>query len=174
MESKLGELCNEQSQRDAVHVAYLPVKAHKVVYPGQKIGAKGRDSSDDKPIGIVDPFLETRVEPGQWFKLCLFPGSVTGMRHHWECPLVAAETPNDKAISEAWLRDYARTHNCYDDAEAAFERLCNGLRSGNLYFRGSDLHGFFDIDQPDELRRHAENYLGIEINWDGFEFSCSC
>ena len=173
-ESQLGELCNEQSRRDAVHVAYLPVKAHKTLRPGQKTGAKGRESSDDKPIGIVDPFLVDRVKKGQWFKLCLLPGSVTGMRHHWECPAVAAETPTDKAISEAWLRKYAIRKNSYDEPDRAFERLCENLLEGELFFHGSDLHGFYELPQADELKRHAENYLGIEINWGGFKFSCSC
>jgi hypothetical protein len=174
MESKLGELCSEHCQRDAVHVAYLPVWAHKVLYPGQKVGVDGGYSADGKPVGIVDPFLESRIEPGQRFKLCLFPGSVTGMRHHWECPAVAAETPNDKAISGAWLRNYAAAHNTYDEPEEAFQRLCEGLRSGELFFSGSDLHSFSELDQADELKRHAENFLGVKINWDDFGFSCSC
>ena len=173
MESKLGELCNEQSQRDAVHVAYLPVKAHKVLYPGQKTGAKGRDSSDSKPIGIVDPFLETRVEPGQWFKLCLFPGSVTGMRHHWECPLVSAETTNDKAEAEAWLREQCKPLGCsFEDLVDPHGDLVTGeyiLNDMNEAARDR----WYEIQ--DEFWERRKIYTGVDVDEDRRGgFTCSC
>ena len=72
------------------------------------------------------------------------------------------------------LRAYSMRQNSYDDAELAFERLIEGLKTRELCFHGSDLHGLYDIDDADDLRYHAEAYLGIKIDFNGFEFSCSC
>ena len=173
MESKLGELCNEQSQRDAVHVAFLPVKAHKILYPGQKTGAKGRESSDDKPIGIVDPFLESRVEPGQWFKLCLFPGSVTGMRHHWECPTVADETPTDKAEAEAWLREQCGPLGCsFEDLVDPHGDLVTGEYILNGMNEDARDHWYAIQDESWERRKI---YTGVDVDEDRRGgFTCSC
>jgi hypothetical protein len=76
------------------------------------------------------------------------------------------------------LQAYAIRCNPYDfeqdGAEAALKRLLDGLRTGELFFYGSDLHGRYDVDDEWSLKEHAERYLGIEIDWGNFSFSCSC
>lgn len=96
-----------------------------------------------------------------------------------------------KIESEAWLRSYAcmlkpylaYTHGPgprYDQldipggAEDAFQALLDDLRHGEMHGEGSDMHCFSDLDDPEELKRHAENYLGIKINWNDYEYTCSC
>jgi uncharacterized protein (TIGR02996 family) len=86
---KLGQLIDSTAQRDAVHVAIAPVVAAERLEPGAHVGLHpdGRaGKSAGEPIGIVDPYLPLPVAAGQWFYLCLYPGSVTGMRHHWKHP----------------------------------------------------------------------------------------
>lgn len=87
-ETKLGQLIDGTARRDAVHVAIAPVQAAERMTPGQRCGVRfdGCAWTRAKIIGIVDPFLTEPVEEGQWFYLCLFPGTVTGMRHHWSHP----------------------------------------------------------------------------------------
>ncbi len=76
--------------------------------------------------------------------------------------------------ADRWLREYAARQNCYDDAETAFTDLIKGLRSGDLFFHGSDLHGLYELDDADELKAHSEVWLKKEIDWNEFSFSCSC
>lgn len=171
-EVKLGTPPPKDAQRDAVHVAIFPCIAGQKLKPGQHVkidGGKAYSAKDDA-VGIVDPFLRESVANGVRMYVCLYPASVIGMRHHWQHPAF----DGDKAQSEQWLRNYAARVNCYDGPEAAFERLIEGLKDKQLYFYGSDLHGLYELDQADELRRHAETYLGVSIHWDDFGFSCSC
>lgn len=77
--------------RDAVHVAVIPVEAAYLLLPGQRVyltvDGKAAPCSEVKPVGIVDPFLQDVVQPGQRFWLFLLPNTVTGMTHHWRHPL---------------------------------------------------------------------------------------
>jgi hypothetical protein len=103
-EIKLGELItDDKQQRDAIHVAVAPVVAAETLYPAQRIGFVGTDTtrvsaSAGPHVGIVDPFLRGPVYPEQRCFMFLFPNTVTGMRHHWEHPAFDGSTNqiNDK------------------------------------------------------------------------------
>lgn len=76
-------------QRDAIHVAVMPVTAAERLFPGQRVGVlpDGTASiSAGKKIGIVDPFLQKPVQPGERLWLCLFPRTITSLKHVWEHP----------------------------------------------------------------------------------------
>lgn len=89
--SLLGKIITTECLgRDAVHIAVIPVIAGMTLYPGNRIGI-GQDErayilTDDENIGIVDPFLKQKVEEGQRFFLCLYPNSITSLRHVWTHP----------------------------------------------------------------------------------------
>lgn len=186
----LGQpVTSKTTVKDAVHIAVISVASLEPLKPGDRISVSERIGKtimvvkDRKtPQGIVDPYLTQTVKPGQKFWMCLLPGTVTGMRHEWEHPAfmsgqAEAETQAsdlEAADSEKWLREYAARMNCYDDPGDAFDSLIGGLRSGNLFFHGSDLHGLYELEDADDLRFHGERYLGIRIDWDKFSFSCSC
>jgi hypothetical protein len=90
-EARLGEIITDagsQNQRDAVHIAVVPVKASWEHKPGERMGVSddGTRTDDRRPIGIVDPFLTAPVKEGQTFWLFLFQGSVTTLRHEWTHP----------------------------------------------------------------------------------------
>lgn len=189
---KLGCLIEGDEQRDAIHIAVAPVIATVKLYPGQHIGLVLNDSTRatpcNNPIGIVDPFLNVPVYPEQRFWMFLYPQSITSLRHDWTHPAFGVPPCGSKDESEKWLRAYAVSMNPYDSQkwdgekyvpipggeDKAFRLLIEGLRSGEMFAHGTDLHGFFDLSDPEELKRHAENYLGITINWSAFIFSCSC
>ena len=87
----LGQRLGEHDHsRDAVHLAIVSVVAAHELIPGQHIGLIDRASrlvgESSEPIGIVDPFLTGTVHPGERFYLCLYPNTVTGMRHVWSHP----------------------------------------------------------------------------------------
>jgi hypothetical protein len=81
--------------RDAVHVAVLPVTADQDLMAGEHVGLRnGRASRRFQPhIGIVDPFLRDVVMIDRRCYVCLYPGTVTGMRHHWSHPTVEDVVP---------------------------------------------------------------------------------
>lgn len=181
----LGKLASEDAGRDAIHVAVAPVVAAENLSIGQHVGIAedGRASAKAKPIGIVDPYLKGFVEAGQRFYLCLYPNTITSLRHHWVHPAFKDEGPAEpekdvKAASEAWLRQYAhRTYSVeyFNDSEEAYRTLLSDMRSGTLTYRGIDMHSREDLIDGDELRLHAQIVLGITINYDNFEyFSCTC
>jgi len=176
----LGKAPTDNAERDAIHVAVVPMVASENLHPAQRVGvvADGIAGPTDKIVGIVDPYLTGVVVKDTSFWLCLLPGTVTGMRHHWShqafSDALSQGDDTEKSKSEQWLREYAKRANPYDSESDAFERLLSGLRLGELYFYGSDLHGLYDVDDAEELKRHAEVYLGIQIDYSRFSFSCSC
>lgn len=89
-EVRLGFFPREGDERDAVHVAIISVIAGERLNSGDKVQISSVDRraylADTECIGVVDPFLTNGVSEGNPFWLCLYPGSVTGMRHHWEHP----------------------------------------------------------------------------------------
>lgn len=171
---KLGKLLDGTEQRDAIHVAIAPVVADTDLLPGQHVAliGQGRIGPDGPLVGIVDPFLRKKVKAGERCWLCLYPQTVTSLRHEWTHPAFVVDS--DRQFSEQWLRVYAAKMNSYDTPDEAFQRLIEGLRSDELFAHGSDLHGLWDLEDEGELRVHAERYLGITIHWGRFSFSCSC
>lgn len=171
----LGQTPEASDERDAVHVAIVPVLAGERLLPGQRVGLlnPGTVCRQEPHIGIVDPFAGL-VEEGQRVWLLLFPNSIRGMRHHWEHPAF----PDDRTIkaseAETWLKIYAARYNEHENPQDAFVNLIRGLRCGYVFFNGSDLHGYQDLPEAKEFQKYAEAYLGHRIDLGGFEFSCSC
>ena len=209
MSDVLGKLIEGRGERDAIHIAIAPVCAGENLNPGTHVRLNGEEVRlddgkilfkvvADKPgssatparrivgqdqssaIGVVDPFLHQNVAKGQQFYVCLYPGSITSLRHEWTHPAFAAKEPSADlmAESERWLREYAARIKPYDvesiGAENAFHSLIDGLRQGEVFAHGTDLHSFAELEEADDLKLHAERYLGIRIEWGRFSFSCSC
>lgn len=91
--SPLGHLAVANAERDAVHVAIIPVRALEKLMPGDHVGfveANGVSRQALEKVGIIDPFLSRAVRANQWCYLLLYPNTVTGMRHHWQHPAFPA------------------------------------------------------------------------------------
>ena len=91
-------------QRDAIHVAVVPVTAGAELKPGQRIALaddKAVPSTDRATVGIVDPFLQINVPEGDRFWMFLLPNTVTGMRHAWSHPAFPPETSATDPEAEA-------------------------------------------------------------------------
>lgn len=91
----LGFEPGDDARRDAVHIAVAPVVAAEELAPGRRVGLRedGLASGGEEPIGVVDPFREAPVLPGQLFWLFLFPGTITSLRHVWTHPAFRVKLP---------------------------------------------------------------------------------
>jgi len=193
-EARLGELITElgeQNQRDAIHIAVIPVKARERLRPGMHVSilhdgtnaeAYGDVAGSTTAVGIVDPFLPKTVEIGQTFWLCLYQGQVTTLRHEWTHPAFPAvdkvdqQSRDDRAASEEWLRNYASTKiKIYEeDSDVAYKTFLEELKRNEIYWYGTDGSNVGDLEDADELKRHAEIVLGRKIDFGEFSFHCGC
>lgn len=190
--TKLGSLLDPDSEhiRDAVHVAVYPAIAAEPLRPGEHIGldASGWASSHvTKLIGIVDPFLPegTVVDSGEHFWLCLYPGSITSLRHLWEHPEFEAGatttewlTTEDlklaeaKKASEKWLRNFAMNYDV--DYDELVREAAKGGEDADLYFPNTSGP---EKARTNEFWRHVENVTGKYFSDDHRQatyFRCSC
>ncbi len=84
----IGHLVDGVARRDAIHVAVAPVVAGEDLAPGTPVALDNSMQAweSDKPIGVVDPFLEGTVLFGERFWLFLYPNTITSLRHVWTHP----------------------------------------------------------------------------------------
>lgn len=113
-DTNLGQLVRGNPGRDAIHIAVAPVAAGEYFKPGTHVrivDGKAISARPEDSIGIVDPFLLGVVEIGQTFWLCLYPKTITSLRHEWvhpafdSMPTVPVKTSAD--VSNDWLHDFA-------------------------------------------------------------------
>lgn len=183
---QLGKLVVGDQERDAIHIAVIPVKAGCDLRPGERVdlASNGLAYPQSSGLGIVDPFLECGPDRGDTFWLVLMPNSIVGMRHHWKHPRFDGE-PKPKPTkeeSEAWLRNYIAHADCPEYevviAAAAGEYVEDVSGYGRaydcddeyLFFNGRDAHG----DIPLEFWDHVENVTGKKCDVRPHSWSCSC
>ena len=80
----LGTIIGEGAGRDAINLAVEPVVAGEKLHAGVDVmlmydKAYASCSDTDNPVGIVDPFLQDTVQPGQRFWLVLYPRTTLGV-----------------------------------------------------------------------------------------------
>lgn len=191
----LGTIIDTTQKRDAIHLAVDPVTAGERLRPSDRITVRNGIAwaDDENPLGIVDPFLSAPVKPGQVFWFVMMPRMVTSLRHVWAHPAFADEVSiasppqaNEKAESEAWLRNFIDRSEC-PDYEVVMTGIFNegnmnddgdgypyGVRNEGDYLLvlGSDAHG----DIPSEFWDHVEKVTGRKVPSDmrPDHFSCSC
>jgi hypothetical protein len=132
-------------------------------------------------VGIVDPFLQRDIMPGQRFWMFLHPNTITSLRHNWSHPAFNDDMRNkrDATLSEAWLRNALSTNGPdYDEFIAAVK---NGGSWGSgynhvtidgqyIHVGGTDAHG----EVPDGFWGHVEAVIGRPVPFRASTFSCSC
>ena len=188
---------DDRQKRDAIHLAVEPVVAGERMGPGDHItvinGVAWRADKDDedKPLGIVDPFLPRAVRKGERFWFVMYPRMVHSLRHVWTHPAftdepVVAESESDAptstkvkqslgaqiAESERWLRDFCDRSHCpdYDTVMAVIAANSTAFDSDYLHIYDHDASG----EIPAEFWDHAEIVLGRKIAKRPSWFSCSC
>jgi hypothetical protein len=173
----LGKLVEGDPGRDAVHIAVAPATARITLSPGEDVGifANGEAGTSKSPIGIVDPFLKANVKEGERFWIFLYPNTITSLKHLWTHP--AFEEPkgasqDQKAASEAWLREFIANADCpgYEETIGAAVSGHTGWDDDYLHFDGMDAHG----EIPKQFWDHLEIVTGRKITKRPTYFSCAC
>jgi len=176
----LGTIIGEGAGRDAIHVAVEPVQAGQLLGAGDHVrivDGRAQLVNVGEGIGIVDPFLDVSVWPGERFWMLLYPRTITSLRHVWSHPAfddapepVAPEpVAPDKAASEAWLEDFCSNYGL------SYEHL---LEAAYNYDDGDDYLTIIGEDASGEIPNGVWHHLGI-VTGKKFKtcptyFSCSC
>lgn len=180
----LGSIISANEKRDAIHLAVEPVIAKTKLQPGMHVGLfNGYASTDAMPyLGIVDPFLERAVQPGERFWLVVYPRQITSLRHVWTHPafpeseIEAAAGPSQKEASEKWMREWATKHMGADyhgdDSSWSEDSAYNyAIHAGHENHVGPYEDARDHIN--DEWWGHWEAITGKKGNR-GEYFSCAC
>lgn len=170
---RLGRLPGEDAGRDATHVAVVPVQAGVEMAPGAHCGVYSdgyAGPAEAKNIGIVDPFLTRPVAKGERFYLCLYPGSVTGLRHVYLHPRLDGDS---SVTSRDWIELLA--HECgmtYDRLMMAAEYW---LECNEYTYDNSETYKRVKWEQWREFWHHYEIVTGKKVDdHEATFFTCSC
>lgn len=186
--TKVGELRSGNEPRDAIHIAVAPVVATVTMNPGTHIGFCGEGAEEVAPcevamsVGIVDPFLQKTVRPGDRIWMFLHPNTITSLRHNWTHPAFGHESEDNsvnKEASEKWLRTFLASDG--PDYDLLIKAMQNGgeyeagyhsifIDNERINVGGQDAHG----DIPPQFWDHVEIVLGRKVPWRSDHFSCSC
>jgi hypothetical protein len=172
---QLGMLAPDDADRDATHVAVVPMIASKEMPPGAHCGPDGDGTAGPggKLIGVVDPFLQAPVREGQRFFLCLYPRSVTGLRHQYLHPVLDGDT---EATSRDWIEKWADAHSIdYHDLMRHAEDWAASTSQwgGDYWTEGGRFEGTY---LPKEFWDHYDRVTKTTTPEEKREsfFSCSC
>ncbi len=187
----LGESPSDDAQRDAVHVAVVPLIAgEKYMCRGQRfrlahdsttvaLCGEYNEGTLGAAIGIVNPFRKGGLKKGDRFWGFLFPGTVTGMRHEWKHPAFNdIPSPSDNP-HEKWIRDFCDRWN-FDYGQLIKNATATGGDEFSRYVvaRGKDLHYASELGGDYELFwQHLEQLLGKQYTPEhrsGLAWSCTC
>jgi len=175
------------AERDAVHVALLPVVTREeALYPGCPIEVVGVDyevgddgdkrafyrvrsagySGRDRAHGVVDAFLTAPASVGQVFYMMLKPGTVTSLRHAWVHPGVPeiAPKPPETEPQPPTLKDKAEAEAwlrdwCEMHSDVGFENLMAAVGHAYDIKELTDQTGGYTLDSDDVRVRIDGNYM---------------
>ena len=177
----LGKIHWRPEKRDAIHLAVEPVEALVTLRPGTRViveNGKARHSDWDTPEahGIVDPFLDDPVEPGQKFWLVLFPRTIHSLRHVWTHPAFPDELPSEPEPHELEAAR-AAIHELAEDLEISDQKLMDGAKE--YLEHGTDMYFGYDLNYGWDMRKfwHAYSVVtGRTVPSDMSDsfFRCAC
>lgn len=115
---------DDPNERDAVHLAVFKCQAAHALLAGEDVGLNDEGKADTgfDSVGIVDPFLQAPVRPGEWFWLMVYPRQITTLRHVWEhpafppstapadAPIALQHVTYDRQLSIDWLTNWAEAN----------------------------------------------------------------
>jgi hypothetical protein len=187
----IGKLLVGQHERDAIHIAVLPVICGaQYLCAGEHIklqlgtietAIRAQEPADSH--GIVDPFITDTIYRGQQFWMFVTPNTVTGLKHVWDHPMLKAASNVQRVMGspELWLRQFAERWNFdYDEMirTASSMSESDGEWDNYITAQGVDLHSRGELGEDYDLfwmnlesmtgRSYSQPYRE-KLGW-----SCSC
>jgi hypothetical protein len=172
--------------RDALHIAVIVAKVREPVWPGDHVGIKKIDgtyyvSYSFRPhVAVVNPFEKDKKYDDTCL-LCLYPGSISSLRHAWEHDSFDHDSYSKKLEKRyedshiGWITKWAA---CYGmDFDEVVEYGKRYVEYGDYVNHGPRFDG---ESVPDEFWTHYNELDGIKgtkyENKDGGGsfFTCSC
>lgn len=176
IQAKIGKIIEASEERDAIHVAVVPVEAGETLPPGQRVyvaDGKAWITREKSPasVGIVDPFLRSAVYEGQRFWLLLPPGTITSLRHEWVHPAFVRDDEERVRAAQEWIANWAGSYG--EDYNEVIWRAKDYIHSGEYWIEGGRFEGEY---VPAEFWEHFEIATGEKVpdKRRGSFFSCSC
>jgi hypothetical protein len=177
---ELGKLITDNQERDAVHIAIIPVEAGERLGPGvwvNVLDGKAYEASFKVAQGIVDPYIVGVVNKGDKFFLLLKPNTITSLKHNWTHPAFPIEkaptiVPDSDQVrnSKVWLEDFASS------GQVSYDDLMEMAEERNFHF-GTEMYEFNNDETKYLFWRHYEivtrNRVPFHIIEDTY-FGCSC
>lgn len=176
---ELGKIITTREKKDAIHIAIIPLKATEKIWPGEKVSLVNQNSfkrNSIDSIGIVDPFLDQPVFPGQTCWIFLFPNSITSLRHDWTHPAFKDMTEDNNTITELkksinFIKEFSKKAGI--SYEEMLEAANKYIIDGEYLCDGGRWESFF---VPEEFWDHYEIVVGTKVKDSdrGTFFSCTC
>ncbi len=127
-------------------------------------------------VGIVDPFLKSRVMTGQRFWMFLHPNTITSLRHNWTHPAFGNSEVPDTSDAEKWLRTFA--DECDLPYGVMIEAAKDRIKTGDSYTQyggESAQEAMYNSDNRAKFWRNIEIVTGLTApDHEDQPFSCSC
>jgi len=101
----VGQILPYDIGRDAIHIPTVSAMAGCQLSPTEPVryenGKWWPTDGQGRGVGLVDPFLPPTkvIEPGQWFLVFLYPGSIEALRHVWRHKDLPDEPVADGAVA---------------------------------------------------------------------------
>lgn len=180
---KIGELAGPDAQRDAIHVAVVPLEAAWALKPGQRVvleDGKAAPAGKGDSIGVVDPFLPKPVRAGDRVYVFLNPGSVVSLRHVYLHPELDAQQIRMETIERLNPDCIPEMRACATALNMTFESFVDTLkeaaRDPDFYLHMGNNESYSDYDWA-KIWRGFEILTGEKApatTYPHAPFSCSC
>lgn len=176
----LGKFIYGDAEKDAVHIAIAPAIAGEELKPGDFVALTFGGThypiakkEKYKPIGIVDPFLPRHVVKNEEFYVCLFPGTITSLRHDWTHPAFP-DPRNARLEIKSEIEAFAEL------IDVSYEELME--KAGNFVFKNETIAVFSSDNvyaaSTSEWEQFWKNYklfTGVhDFDESQFTFRCAC
>lgn len=175
---KLGALLNGDEQRDAIHIALLPVIMGSDRVPGGtpvRIGKDGRayECLRHASIGIVDPFIVGFVDAGDKVYVLLNPYTITSLRHEWTHPVIDALAKESIEADRVRVATDAVLQFCRDEG-INYEMFVECMKSAEPGYVVFGTEVYVSEERIAEIIPHVNLAFGTKHPVNNTTFRCAC
>lgn len=157
---KLGAIIDGPAERDAVHVAVVPLVAAGPLAPGAHVTEYGTLTAPGKGIGVVDPFLLNDLVRGERFYCFLYPNTAIGLRHVYRHPVLDADVIRRETLELLQAPAVQYIKECAALAELTYDEMMHTA------------HAYLDGGHERDISMSASNAT-MDVDWPKFWASYS-